>query len=1759
MSWRGDNSDKKRKPAKQSKPSNPAPSQKKERANWRKTGAAAGNEQKRSSWGAASGGGENAAEAAMYTHRLKIMVLAGVLFAVLVIAVVSLRNTVQKVPLIVISLADYAVENEHSFLAVNPYANEDASRFALVNTGNVRYVSTDTSTLREVQVNEDAISIALKNNRLPPIPGGPGKDYYIYYVSAYGAISSSGEACLLLSSSTLDDSDTWLPVERLIQQIESARGDGTETKTLIMLDVKFPDPIGENALNDGNFVAKLKGLFDPGQNRFSPNTFLFLAADTGQLSWTSAELGGSVFAYYAAVGLNGAADGAADVAKVAGDNTDNQVEEEIDNEITMGEFVSYVKSKVGSWVAQYRGAVQAPALLSTRESVEDALSNSMAYVGTVNPLPANVSVSVVTQRAEASSPLAALWETHQRLRVAEVYRKRPILWGRAEAKLIRLEQLLETGTSPAFERLLGSANSDLSTLEASQRSDRRALSLVEKQILKAAFDKELEIRAKKWVAELPPYLQPPRDDGLVPAIAPLKKDEAAWLTWLWLNDGPTADDKVVVKEYTLNHATLKKIIKFIDDWPEGESPNIEWIEIQFLKLLESELDWVAIDADKRADRVIHQAIKARKLAQEATIWADPAVHYWIRREADGVEDHRRIAEDHLFTGQLEEASEQFDKVIGELEGLILFGKRISRALKTRDKALVELPHFMVLDRRQNARQMALNEALPAPQEESPQEGANAAEAAGKAGPQDLRSAAADQDLLADLWRETFDLAILLRMENTGSVTVDNVEKLQLTTNRVEKLLDDQHRNFQQHVESLLDNASSGERHRQIQEALQSALVQPVFRQRLYAKLRDSIEEDKSIATSGKGNLNLEMASQEFDVEAFRKRFENHFTDSTLKNVFELMALERWDEYKGDRLAGVVKRLNDLESKSSSRTGEERTGEEQAGEEQTGEEQTGEEQYRTSISAANDLFKLMALFLAFRFEQGDFGGSAVEQIAVDAYDLHSHYERVWQAERALDDFWGSTKEQGDDYDYFWACSHAYLETAIRFRPTSSLIANFNKRAAATDLAMRKHTRVSSKEVKDVIEFSLDGDEERHQVRIDIPAALPRGYGIVRFQANQKIIPIVDCKSSESIRGHMFEIFESKVTKDLDHYIRIADLKTIEDRKLYATLAFRGHRSTHEIKLRPRKHLVQDKFFKIEFDSPSYDAPIVTVRGATSGMLDVLFVLDCSASMNDPIVVGENRKIELTRHEAAKNSLSSILDRMSEEPGRYRIGLLAFGHRARWTGKGWKMERLDGQSNGPSGDRRNVYVPTDVEVIHELNGSALPTDIVEYGQISQKLKGLRAAGSTPLYLSVKRGLEHLKMRQKEGIKQRLIIISDGVNVQEVLDRSAVAAGSMPKNYQHTTFDDLDTFVDSKYDDIGIDVVHFKPAKGAGQATTLDNYKSRLKNSEKIPQLTKVNGKYFPSSDFDNVTMVLRSLLPRTVYRVESANPTSTDWQILKQPFICSRFPLPTPHTVVVDNNGNPASREIELEGGENVEIVFDEAANDLLFDPYKTDSLQAITSALGEDEYTVRLHRPILRGKTIGFEFSFDNKSRKRFSRRPRTMWLEVHQRHAKDDLYVFNCYDFKFANGEPVPVAKFAHLPWYFENKDLSARVKLWVSMEKLTGREVSLAGAELDEMIGGDIAQIRRAGPSKVTITLKPQNAGEKVGDWLVRCQESDHVLRKYVLRKDEQRGEYAIHEFTLLEGTAIGDPLHFEFMSKQELTGKCAELSFDQFPTENR
>jgi Mg-chelatase subunit ChlD len=166
----------------------------------------------------------------------------------------------------------------------------------------------------------------------------------------------------------------------------------------------------------------------------------------------------------------------------------------------------------------------------------------------------------------------------------------------------------------------------------------------------------------------------------------------------------------------------------------------------------------------------------------------------------------------------------------------------------------------------------------------------------------------------------------------------------------------------------------------------------------------------------------------------------------------------------------------------------------------------------------------------------------------------------------------------------------------------------------------------------------------------------------------------------------------------------------------------------------------------------DAPPAQGKPITS----VVFILDCSGSMS----VTPGRRA--TRMEMARDHFQSTL-KNDLVNGECRVGLILFGHRVGWERDG-QLTRFNRAMIPAAVDRRALHPASDVEMV-------VPIQALN-DQTRQQLEAppLQASpwGQTPLYASIKLGLEQLALdKQYRDQPRKVIVITDGENDPGRLD--------------------------------------------------------------------------------------------------------------------------------------------------------------------------------------------------------------------------------------------------------------------------------------------------------------------------------------------------------------------------------------------------------
>ena len=134
----------------------------------------------------------------------------------------------------------------------------------------------------------------------------------------------------------------------------------------------------------------------------------------------------------------------------------------------------------------------------------------------------------------------------------------------------------------------------------------------------------------------------------------------------------------------------------------------------------------------------------------------------------------------------------------------------------------------------------------------------------------------------------------------------------------------------------------------------------------------------------------------------------------------------------------------------------------------------------------------------------------------------------------------------------------------------------------------------------------------------------------------------------------------------------------------------------------------------------------MRGTRAKKASVVFILDCSHSMADPVPVeapdSSNRGAQMTKMNIAIDALQGMMERLGEQ-GDVRVGVRFFGHRA-----GWRTDQngvIARQENYPGGVPPTLRPYEDVELFLPLGRF----DSVTAGNVNRRLQDAQAVGRKP----------------------------------------------------------------------------------------------------------------------------------------------------------------------------------------------------------------------------------------------------------------------------------------------------------------------------------------------------------------------------------------------------------------------------------------------
>jgi len=645
-------------------------------------------------------------------------------------------------------------------------------------------------------------------------------------------------------------------------------------------------------------------------------------------------------------------------------------------------------------------------------------------------------------------------------------------------------------------------------------------------------------------------------------------------------------------------------------------------------------------------------------------------------------------------------------------------------------------------------------------------------------------------------------------------------------------------------------------------------------------------------------------------------------------------------------------------------------------------------------------------------------------------LDLHYLLLWQAERALTDFWGP--KPGTQTPYFEIVANDYLKSA---RELCKIDASVPGGEVATLLKIRTEAAqqcirpldTPGKGPETIFIDELEGPAP-HGFSVAVSAGLPKGQAALylRGRAEKQLLPLLLEQApqppSELRRMSLPVSGESAVSDTPPYLVPVSDLPQSQ---LQAVALYRGHLRTAGFSVQPAEG------WEVEWVQPDYPPPTIVVYGQAKQRNSIVFIFDCSGSMGVKVLRHEKSP---TRLEVARGALETLLQRLLPPPGRdpaenpYSIGLWIYGHRV-----GWKDPNSDQMIVWDAQRRKFVPKPPHVTIhpsedVEQILAPGRFTQ-AEFNIVKRQLESIHHLGETPLYLAIIRAIDDLSAATvKAGDKRHIIAITDGKNEQTI-------GGDVNKRM---FLNDVKTALGRPgNNDIRLDIVGF---------AIETKYEMEFKGLA-----NHTGGKFFPARDPSSLLAALEKLLGMSQYEVLTIpDERSVTFSPLPLNVTCTKIDKPTdrpvPYLVRLTDEQRPAQTEVVLEGAEAIELYLERdirlGKRQLVHHRYdkgllaKCDNIPAVWEG-GNHALFVGAHLPDWDGHAARFFISVQNADAKQFCPRPKEVWIRVkpvlpatHQQ--VDTLYTFYdavYYDEEFLPERPVPMLTCLAPNWPKDAKD----------------------------------------------------------------------------------------------------------------------------------
>ena len=1384
-------------------------------------------------------------------------------------------------------------------------------------------------------------------------------------------------------------SESWMDLRKLFERIcEEPIDNGSKVDRVLILDVGEIDEkvLWRGVSIDDEIDSLLKDMQSDGVvnlDRF----WILISASDHQTSWYAPELGSSVFSYFVSRGLEGEA------------NKDSE-------EISLGDLTDYVEKSVNSWVLDYRDSNQNPRLLTVAKADIQNVALVFQKGGSGN------SSSNQGELDYHKNEFAGLWETFRAKQI--LFPQMPHYLSRMESRLIRLEEVRygkEKGTGRSghvFRKL----KSELEELDRSRQPEKvvpEAIVSIEQQPASVNSDRLRELSS--YLFPQPQASAVGEDEGdsgpkvetaaaKIPELPETLKalDRENWLrlVWAYFNSDLAAQAPVTQAEF-------KKCLNLIESsagetGTEVKETPVPWSELQYLVLLRDNVDWLTEDereffAQKSA---VFNAIRCRKKSESLIRSSAISKEYrsgharaWhlVRDEFMALELQRRRAEDLLFANDIAVASENLAKLSDQYGVLIEKTQSLIKMQKESQEALHIIPHL---------RRFLIDEATHFKTTGSLEDsirGLNSTHRTAYLLADQLQAGVSDYDAALDsfkslsgdmeLIRAKFKIDYFDRLADGNKSASDVVFHAAniLVSPIPEWYGDDYREKIRQNLDGWI-----AEQHKS-------------FVNEVWEAKQDSIVKDTL------SNVDLRSILQEIPKPKTESVLQELNQDSLISIGGSYGKLKPGGDYFDEYFNPQQEKIKDLASLI---------------------------EWQSKLEALDfEIREQYEIFSALDSEL-DKGLDVGRQLAMFDSVLLAHDK----FERARFDCWGA-----GDVEKLGANQEL---------PPFVLLGLSEYQEMAK--ALGRLQKVESRDDKDRMAFQVEGltsEFEEDRTELTESWRTLKGSRLAWATATQPS----EFKDSFTFETKLESELLPRDVGDTDPLIMSATLnlnrksirpaepfeyggpasalpkKILKSGELQSTcnfdqvVGFRGHQikgqfsMTKEEKVAPKIVSYKTTQTKSMLGQPSIQ---VVNENETQG--DIVFILDCSNSMNEPVGDVNEAGVNKPRFEIAKAALARAISELGATK-RFRFALYAFGHRSQFVTKGGKLVLNDNGLNKIKGVP-GVHPFDDCECLFSLSrNNARISSAKDVDQILGEINNFRARGITPLFYSIKKAAEDEFSEQGNTRKKYMVVLTDGENKQ--LEGQRFKNRSLPRRGASET--PVETTPNQAANALGPANLLVARISQSGGTSDGESRLLRMAGAKKILNVKDNNS--------DAIADAILNAIGRSQFSV--ARKGESEVKRLDIPKTVNDM---RPGIYVVETFGvaRPDSFDVELQDG--VSVLLKNTSQGLVLakgnTPRFARSPLPIECSLAAGKYRVG---PVTSGDNeiaIGFEkiTNLVGSNFRNFSFRPQRIWAQVSDSKTKERL--FNLFSPEYRPGQyPIAVFKFPKT----DDKLSKFDVRLWIA------------------------------------------------------------------------------------------------------------------------